>query len=204
MSFKIHVLKTGQMAANCYLLSDIKTNKGVIVDPGDSGEYIISKLTDLNTRPVAVIATHGHFDHTSAALELCLAFDIPFMMNKKDSFLLNRQKKSAKFFTGAEVDPAPEINKSLEDGEYIKFGKSSLKIRSLPGHTPGSICLYSKKQKEVFVGDILFADGQIGRSDFNYSDKIRLVNSIGKIKANFKGFVAYPGHGKSFVVESVH
>ena len=188
--FTIKKLILGEMAANCYLVFDEKSREGIIIDPGDEADYIETVIADLGFNPTGVIATHGHSDHVSAVYELKLAYKIPFLANKKDKFLLDR------------IFPFnPEIDKNLVQGEKIKVGPSELTVVETPGHTPGSICLYSGRNKIVFVGDLIFKDGRVGRYDFGYSDKKGLKISVDKILKLLGDTTIYPGHSEEFTVE---
>ena len=147
---EVEKLIVGQMAENCYLVYDKKTRETVILDPGDDADYLIRKITDLKLKPLLIVATHGHFDHILAVLELKLAYGIPFLIHQKDLFLLKLAQKSAKHFLGIEVDPIPEPDKFIKDGDEICFGKKKLTVMETPGHTPGSICLLG--EKIIFTG----------------------------------------------------
>lgn len=197
---EIITLPVGQMKANCYLVINKKTWEALIIDPGDDAEYIENKLRDKNCTPVVIICTHGHFDHTGAVLELELTYNIPFLINKKDEFLLEKNQESAKHFTGIDIGPKPKITEIATEGKNIKIGNTNFIIIETPGHTPGSICLYHTKDNILFAGDLLFADGRVGRTDFSYSDKNALLQSIAKIKKLPPETLVYPGHGDSFMI----
>ena len=197
---EIEKLVVGQMAENCYLVFDKKTREAVIIDPGDDGDYLIRKITDLKLKPVLIVATHGHFDHVLAVLELKLAYRIPFLIHQRDLFLLKLAQQSAKHFLGIKVDPVPLPDRFLKDGDEIEFGTQKLKVMETPGHTPGSICLYALCHPElvsgsVFTGDTVFADG-VGRTDFSYSSKEDLKKSLEKILKLPDNILVYPGHGE--------
>lgn len=193
----IETLTVGQMAANCYVLFDPETNEVLIIDPGDDPEYIIDHIERRGGKPVAIIATHGHFDHIMAARALQLAYTIPFMIHKDDGFLVDRMAESAKHFLELPlIDPPPHVDKVIEDNEYIQFGGTTFRAIHTPGHTPGSICLYEEKQGIVFVGDTIFKGGSVGRTDFSYSDKSDLARSIAKIFTLSSQMIVYPGHGE--------
>lgn len=198
MVLKVVTLPLGLLDTNCYLVIDKQTSKAVIIDPSDEGDFIISQCQRENVVPNLILATHGHFDHILAATELKLAYKIPFFVNSQDNFLLKDMQKSAKHFLGREiVDPPPEIDGNLSEGDKIKIGKTHLKVLATPGHTPGSICLYAKEDNLVFVGDLIFAGGGLGRTDFSYSSHQDLTQSIAKIfKLPLKSTI-YPGHGPS-------
>jgi glyoxylase-like metal-dependent hydrolase (beta-lactamase superfamily II) len=198
-SLKVERLIVGQMSANCYLLYDSVSNEAVIIDPGDDAEYIQNKIADLGLTPKAIIATHGHFDHVLASEELKLIYQIPFLINKKDEFILNYASKSYKHFLKQKTEL--EVGKSngyLQDNEKIILGRSKIKVIETPGHTPGGICLYCKKDGFLFTGDTLFSGGLVGRTDFKYSNESNLKKSIKKILSLGKNIRCFPGHGDSF------
>ncbi|MBX4205861.1 MBL fold metallo-hydrolase [Candidatus Microgenomates bacterium] len=197
---KVISLTVGQLKTNCYIVYDEKSEEGVIIDPGDDGQYITVSCLDKNITPKAVVATHGHFDHVLGAMEIKLVFNISFMMNKKDEFLLDRQETTAEYFLGVKSDPPGKIDISLEEAGEIKIGESTLKIIETPGHTPGSVCFISNEDKMIFVGDLLFADKSTGEANHKYSSPIQLHDSIKRIKSEFRGYTAYPGHGEIFTL----
>ena len=80
----------------------------------------------------------------------------------------------------------------------------SFRIIETPGHTPGSICLYSRENKVAFVGDLVFKGGEIGRYDFSYSDRRKLNQSIKKVLIAFpEDTILYSGHGEEALVKEV-
>jgi len=176
----IETLVVGSMATNCYIVDDI------IVDPGDDAEYIISHITQ---KPSMIVATHGHFDHIMAAYALQLTYNIPFYIHPDDIFLLATMQSSAKHFLGLkEVDPPP-----------VPTPLQGLSFFHTPGHTPGSICL--QFSDVLIVGDSIFADGGVGRTDFSYSKPLKLADSIDRILSYPPDTRLLPGHGKETTVK---
>jgi len=169
------------MAANCYLVHD--GNEAIIIDPGDDGQYILSKL---KVPLVAIIATHGHSDHVTAAFEIQTALNTPFYIHARDIFLLDRMRVPR-------TDPPPKVDKTINDGDILPLG---LRVMHTPGHTPGGIVLYAPESHIAFVGDVLFAGGGVGRTDFRYSNAHELTRSIQKILNLPKETILYPGHGE--------
>ncbi|MBL7159558.1 MBL fold metallo-hydrolase [Candidatus Microgenomates bacterium] len=195
---KIECFVLGQLQTNCYLVYDEISLEGVVIDPADEGDFLSQKILDLGIDLQAIIATHGHFDHVLSVLELKLNFNIPFLMHKADLSILSRMQDSAKFFTGFEADPPAEVDKFLKEDDIIKFGKAKLKVMETPGHTPGSICLFSKNI--LFSGDTLFCQG-VGRTDFSYSSSEQLTSSIkNKLFTLPKETCVYSGHGESTTI----
>jgi glyoxylase-like metal-dependent hydrolase (beta-lactamase superfamily II) len=77
-NLKLITLQVGVSSTNCYLVFDQINKKAIIVDPGDDAEFIKQRVSDLRLKPIAVIATHRHWDHTLAGEELGLIYQIPF------------------------------------------------------------------------------------------------------------------------------
>lgn len=193
---EIKTLIVGELQTNCYLVFDEDSKEGVIIDPADDANYLSEQILRLGVKPTAIIATHGHFDHVLAAYELQMAFDIPFLVNSKDLFLLKNLQKNASFWTNRTiVEKSPEKIKFFKEGDQIKFGEESLKVIETPGHTPGGVCLYSRKDGVLFTGDTLFANG-VGRTDLSYSSEKDLLSSLKKLSQLPPETKIYPGHAE--------
>lgn len=212
---KIEKLIVGQLATNCYLVWEEKSKEAIIIDPGDDGDYIVRRIQDLKLLPKLILTTHGHFDHVLAATELKLALGLPFLIHEKDLFLLKKAEESARHYLGINVDPITLPDKLIKENEEIKFGREKLRVMETPGHTPGSVCLYSSvyedvilgsaswrtrqarmtKKRVLFSGDSLFADG-VGRTDFSYSSKEDLKKSLKKLFKLSGDTLVCPGHGE--------
>jgi hydroxyacylglutathione hydrolase len=195
---EIYTLPVGIMKANCYLLVDKTTRDCLIIDPGDDGQYCIETITKLGVTPQAIIATHGHFDHIMAACEVQISFSIPFFIHPSDRFLVERMQETANHFLGSPVlDLPPQINGELVIGDTLEFGKTNGKILALPGHTPGSVGFWFPEEKILFTGDTIFANGQVGRTDFSYGRPLDLARSVETILNLTEETILYPGHGES-------
>lgn len=196
---KIEKFVLGTLATNCYLVYDESSFEGVVIDPADEGSFISQKILDLAVEPKFIVATHGHFDHVLAALELKLNFNIPFLIHKADLPLLVRTQETARYFTGLKVDPPPSVDQFLKEEDVIKFGKEKLRVIETPGHTPGGISLYGNKV--LFSGDTLFCQG-VGRTDFSYSSPKQLLKSLKeKIFVLPDETCVYPGHGEETTIK---
>ena len=197
------------MHTNAYLFSEWK-KECIILDPGADAELIISRISVINMKPRGILCTHGHIDHISAAGLLkqyyqALGIDLPIAIHEEDSRFFGkraaaRHRKS--FGEGGEsgndeydrlINELPDADVLLKDGDSI-FG-SDLRAIHTPGHTAGSVCVYSETQGFVFSGDTLLFEG-IGRTDIPGSDRKRLVESIRtKILVLPSETRIFPGHG---------
>ena len=189
MDFLVKKLVLGELSSNCWLVANQK-KECLIIDPGDVG--IEEVVESEGWKPIIVAATHGHFDHVLGALDLKLMYGIPFACSSQDEFLLKRQGQTAKYFLGKEIK-TPNFSKIDIDLDKEKeiFG---LKVIKTPGHTPGSVCFYSKEDNLLFSGDTLFADGA-GRTDFSYGDNTKLQESLKKLAKLPPKTLILPGHG---------
>lgn len=198
----VRTLRVGQMESNCYLVTDTSTKETIIIDSGDDGDYIITTIQSNELLPKAIIATHGHFDHNLATLELKLAYQIPFYMHKEDEFLIKKIDKSSKHFLDFDPGPPPEVDFYINKNSLLQFNKIKFKVICTPGHTPGSVCLYLEEENIIFVGDLMFSDGYYGRTDFSYSNKNDFISSLNKITSLPPKTTVYAGHGEEFMLGS--
>ena len=198
---KIKQLVAGSLYTNCYLVFDSEEKRTLIIDPGDDADYISRNIESLDLIPEMVVATHGHYDHIMAAGELCLNYQIPFRINKKDEFLVERLLTTVHRYEKRNDVLPPKIESFLKEGDKLSLGQHELAIIETPGHTPGSISLVS--DSFVLVGDLIFADGYVGRTDFSYSRASDLKKSIRKVLGLPSKTLVYPGHGEEFYLHQV-
>lgn len=193
----------GELQTNCYLVWESETKNGVIIDPADEGEFLAEEVQAKGIKLNYILATHGHFDHILGALALKLIFDCPFGCSCKDEFLLKRQKETAKYFLGREIE-VPNFSKidiDLETAQNLKIGRETIEIIKTPGHTPGGVCFYSKENKILFSGDTLFY-GSYGRIDFKYASEEEMKKSLKKLSELPKQTRVFPGHGADCLLET--
>ncbi len=200
-ALEVMTLQVGQMQENCYLVTCAQTKECLIIDPGDDAQYITEKISSIQVTPIGIVATHGHFDHIMAASELQLIYAVPFMMHTHDEFLLKRMLETAKHFLQHDVIALqPVVSKNIKGKDTLALGSHSLRVIETPGHTPGSVSLYNDQCGILFVGDVIFYGGGIGRTDHSYCRPLELHDSIDTILDLPGDTIIYPGHGEQTTV----
>ena len=170
----------GPYQTNCYILSH--EGREIIIDPGvDATAWVLSQVKE----PVAILNTHGHFDHVWSNADLQTALDIPIYCPKDDVFMLTDDP----FGQGT---PPSRADYAVEPDQTLRIAGLDITFLHFPGHTPG--CSAIAVDDAWFSGDFLF-QGSIGRVDFPYSDPQAMRQSLQKAMAYPGNPTLYPGHG---------
>lgn len=176
--YDVETLTVGELSSNCYIVK--RELFCVIIDPGDEADFISDKINNLKVTPCAVLATHGHFDHTLASFELTENYKIPLFIDIKDDIILRNIRSSAKHWLNRKDIINPRNVKYF--GKRFETHGIKFDIIRIPGHTPGGVGLYNKKQNILFSGDLIFNQSGIGRYDFSYSSHEYLIRSLKILK----------------------
>lgn len=170
----------------------------VISDPGmydeSEREALLELLRKEGLTPVAVLLTHGHFDHIFGAAFLQKRFGIPVYMHPDDKKTVSLSPAFAEYFSSVSIDTDFETT-DIRDGEVLSLAGISFRVITTPGHTPGGVCYYAESDSVLLSGDTLFA-GSIGRSDLPGGDYDRLISSVLNRIMTLPGDTdVIPGHG---------
>lgn len=153
----------------------------LIFDPGCSNseeqQELVAFISEGQLKPLAVIATHGHFDHVPGINFVKNQFGIPFLGHSLDQELVNFAAEQGRLFGFSFDGQPPHFDRFLEDGELLQVGQVKLKVLHVPGHSAGSLAFYSEESRLVLVGDVLFK-GSIGRTDLPGGNYEALILSI--------------------------
>lgn len=165
---------------NTYIVYD-ETKECIIIDPGcytEEEKTILSQfITSKELKPVKLINTHCHIDHILGNKFTSEQWDIQLNMHKADLPLLENAGNIGKMYGLENYEGSPYPKYFLDQGDILTFGESSFKILFTPGHAPGHICLYSKKNNLLIAGDVIFQKS-IGRTDLPGGDYDTLIQSI--------------------------
>lgn len=179
---------------NAIILYCDETKKSVIIDPGGDIEKLLDVSKKNKLMPEKILLTHGHIDHAGGATELSEILNIKiYGPHKADKFLLNELQKQGEMFGLPSKNCIPD--KWLDEGDIIEIGNEILEIYFCPGHTPGHIIFFNKKNNLALVGDVLF-NGSIGRTDLPGGSFDELISSVkNKLWPLGKDIDFIPGHG---------
>lgn len=191
----IHVIRNGIFPSNTYLLSNPESKDCIVIDPGLDRETIEREIVDSGLRPIAILATHGHFDHIGSVSVIKEKYLVPFYLHEADfkiSQSANFYLKMARIDAQVETTKPDILFKSNE--EHLSIGSFELIIHHLPGHSPGS-CIIQYKHY-LFSGDLLFKSA-IGDDSIPKADLTLLKESLTFVMTSFKANdLILPGHGQ--------
>jgi glyoxylase-like metal-dependent hydrolase (beta-lactamase superfamily II) len=172
----------------------------VVIDPGmpDVSHQLTEILEKHNLKPVAVIATHGHLDHTFSIQPIADGYGIPSYIHSEDrAFLANPEKLHGPDFVATLSGMSfvePKDVRELRNGDVIDLVGLSFKAIHAPGHTRGSL-MFEVSNEVIVSGDVLFA-GSIGRTDLPTGSSKEMEETLRKkVLPLSEHFRVLPGHG---------
>ena len=184
-------LVVGPLEANCYLVGSEATKEGMIIDPGEEADKILTGVKKLGLTIKSIVLTHGHIDHVGALSGVKEATGAELCLHPGDRSVIEVQPLAG--FLGTYHPTLPNIDRWLSGGDSIEIGDLHFLVIHTPGHTPGSICLLG--HGILFTGDTLFNHG-IGRTDLPGGSYSQLMDSLHtKLLVLPDDTTVYPGHG---------
>lgn len=193
MALKVTDISFPGFTANCYLVTDMSTGEGFLVDPGAYGkrqsDYIKSQGID---KLSYILLTHGHFDHMLGAEKFRQEFSAKVVIHCLDEDKLSSAVGSLYSHFDRDNSFAPtSADITVKDGDTLPFGKETIEVIHTPGHTKGGVCY--KIRDLLFTGDTLFKS-TIGRTDFPDSDEMEMLESLIRLDKLDMNYKIYPGH----------
>ena len=185
MSLQVETILAGTLFTNTYILS--KGNDVIIIDPACKIEKLEPYIKDKNV--LAVLLTHGHFDHIKTVDDLYNKYKCPIYIHKDDEYLIRDKKQSINFGL-SEVIYVSSPCIYYEEGK-LNIGEFEFNVIFTPGHSQGSVCI--EIEDSIFTGDTLFRLS-VGRTDLEGGDYSKLKQSLNILKNIEKDLKVYPGH----------
>ena len=188
----------GPVCTNCYLLVNHKTGELLVVDPGDQAQLIEKQIEKTGAKPVAILLTHGHFDHAGAAEALADKYQISIYAHEAERETLEDPGLNLCGMIGEHKVYHADI--FVKDEEVLNLAGFSIRVFLTPGHTIGGCCYYIVDEKILFSGDTLFQES-VGRTDFprgSASDLIRAIRE--KLMPLPDDVTVYTGHDESTLI----
>ena len=192
---------------NCWIIAKGANQECLVVDPGISRPSLVNRIKEeiqrFKLKPVAIVVTHGHLDHTYSVLPLSKEFPMRTYISKKDKYLLQDPYAALHKDSGIQylIDQIAKENigepsdvYALSDVENFEIAGMKIESKLAPGHTAGSM-VFEVESEFLISGDVLFA-GAIGRTDLPTGSmpmmKKTLKNIILKMTDELN---VLPGHG---------
>ncbi len=190
---------------NCWVVAPAAGERCVVIDPGIGITGRLDEVIAENRlHPVAVLLTHGHFDHTFSVLPVCQARDVPAYIHPGDRPQLSdpwsgvgMPKGTPLFGTLTFAEPDGVIE--LGDRDKISIAGLDFAVTHAPGHSRGSVVfgLSGADDAVLFSGDVLFA-GSIGRTDLPGGSMAAMTASLQNVIVPMDdATIVHPGHGPS-------
>ena len=142
----IKTIPVGQLEENCYVVTNEATLESVVIDPGDEANTILDYLESNKLKCVAIMITHGHFDHVGAVDAVAEETGATVYMNELDDAKRHQNNHSSYTLRDGGI--------YYSDGDVIDVAGLSFHIIATPGHTPGGVTI--QVEDCLFTGETLF------------------------------------------------
>lgn len=198
-SYMLKKLVVGDMSTNCYLVGNPETKELVIIDPGYDAPLLKRTIHDLEYTPVAILLTHGHYDHITAANELRRFYGVKLYAGRNEEELLASTDFNLSEMFGHPMElMADEL---LTGDQMIELGGMYITVLETPGHTSGSVSYFFPLWQLLFSGDTLFMES-VGRTDFPTGNEGKMIDSIVNVIYELPiTTMCFPGHGPATNLE---
>jgi hydroxyacylglutathione hydrolase len=169
---KYQLFTLGDLETNCYLVWSGQA--AGVIDPGGPPEPVCAAIDRSGLQLQWILNTHGHSDHIAGNAALQGRYAAPILIHEADRGMLLSATANLSVFLGPGM-VSPDAEATLTDGEWVPLGDGGFRVIAVPGHTPGSIALYTDGL--LFCGDSLFRES-VGRTDFPGGDQRQLISAI--------------------------
>lgn len=190
--FEIVQVPAGPLATNAFLVIDPATSDALIFDaPPESAALIEAEVLARKVQPVALVITHGHWDHIEDTASVRDRFNIPVLVHDLDRNMLESP--------GERSFEAVTPDRTLADGDTVELAGHVFTVLHTPGHCPGQVSLYNEESKTLMGGDTLFPNGY-GRVDIPGASEADTLATLARLLQLPDEVTVYTGHGDSTTI----
>lgn len=131
---KITTLMLGELASNCYI-QEVGNKKCVIVDIGGDAPIVFRRLEMMQLEPVAILLTHGHYDHIAGVDQVREKYQIPVYVHSLDANMLTDSRANLGDWLSTQPFQPVQEWKTVEDGDTLQFGDNTFTVIHTPAYT---------------------------------------------------------------------
>jgi hydroxyacylglutathione hydrolase len=184
----------GPLQENCYVVRAPRSDRAVIVDPGEEAPRLLRALEALEVKTVeAILLTHTHFDHIGAVAPIARATGAPVYCPELERDVLADINASISW-PGIGPFESWDAEHTVAGGDTLELAGLTFEVMFVPGHSPGHVSYYARGEQALFSGDVLFKDS-VGRVDLPGGDWATLLASIESLLDAYPPeTVVHPGH----------
>lgn len=186
----------GPVGTNVHLLADARTREAIAIDTAiPSLDFVAGELAARDWALKLIVTTHGHWDHFGENAAVAEHTGAPIAVHPLDAHRLTDPRP---LWAPFEIPPCvPAVD--LAEGGEIRFGEVRLTVLHTPGHTEGSVTLWSADEGLLFTGDTLFA-GAWGRTDLPGGSDGQMIESLARLATFADPTRVLPGHGRETTI----
>ncbi len=196
---KVGKIVMGSVQTNCYFIYQENTNKILVIDPADQGEYLYNAFEGKGFEVAGILLTHAHFDHIWGCNKLRELAGVKVYAWEEEKEVCEDACLNVSEDVGRPC--VVMVDEYLKDGEVLSIADMEFKVIGTAGHTKGSCCYYFEKDKILISGDTLF-EGSVGRTDLPTGNGRTLEESLkNKLMVLPEDVMVFPGHGGSTTIK---
>jgi len=184
----------GVFETHCYLIPGTQGNLLI-----DAPEGALDWLAERGVKVSKLLLTHGHIDHVIDAAKIQAAHGCRVGYHRDGIGMLTEPGFFRRMGFPWDIEPVT-ADFFIDETDVLTVEGIDFQVFHVPGHCPGSLCFFSKSERVLFGGDVLFAGG-LGRWDLPGGDRNLLVSGIvNKLLPLGDDVRVLPGHGPSTTI----
>ena len=200
--FTVKAFTFSPVQENTYVLFN-ETGAAIVIDPGcyfeEERDLLQNFITQNKLEPKLLLNTHCHLDHVFGNKWIHENWDLLLHIHPNEKQVLDFAPASGLMWNL----PFDNYNAELvylQEGQKVQLGTDALELIFAPGHSPGHLCFYCRKQGFLIGGDVLFRES-IGRTDLPGGNHATLISNIKtKLFTLPDETVVYSGHGPATTI----